>query len=62
MTRADDELTIQLWRDGETVHVDGGNGESYSADRDEIVHSLLPKYQAAGWVLDTSYELADPTP
>lgn len=58
MTRADDELTIELWKDGESIHVHCGNGESYTADRNDIVDSLIPAYQQTGWTLTTNYETA----
>ncbi|MFD4738686.1 hypothetical protein ACFWNQ_15135 [Streptomyces virginiae] len=58
MTRADEELTIELYRDGETIHVEGGNGEAYSGSRGEITNSLIPVYVLAGWTLTDNYETA----
>lgn len=59
-----DEVTIDLWTDDETVHVDGGDGESYTtssnAGRGEIEQSLLPKYRGRGYLLVRDYAVNDP--
>lgn len=58
MVRAGEELTIQLYRDHESIHVDGGNGEAFTADRDHITTHMVPSYEAAGWTLTANYETA----
>jgi hypothetical protein len=66
LTRADDgdEITIDLWRDGYTVRVDGGpdDGHDDEGGRQAIEEQILPKYVAAGYRVTSSYPVNDPEP
>ncbi|MEZ3180322.1 hypothetical protein KYY02_17005 [Streptomyces pimonensis] len=59
-----DEISIDLLTDGETVQVDGGDGESYSAvnARRDIEEQLLPKYTGRGYRVASAYAVNDPEP
>ncbi|MGW2520551.1 hypothetical protein ACWC09_26750 [Streptomyces sp. NPDC001617] len=57
-----DEVTIDLWTDGENVRVEGGDFEACDIGRGYITGTLLPKYEAAGYRVDTTYEVNDPAP
>lgn len=59
-----DEITIDLLTDDETVRVDGGDGEGFSASnaREVIEKTLLPKYLAAGYRIASAYAVNDPEP
>lgn len=62
LTRDDgDEISIDLWTDGETVRVDGGDHESADGGR-RYVDQLLAKYTAAGYRLVRDYPVNDPEP
>lgn len=52
------EATIDLWTDGDTVRVDGGNHEETEGGRPAVVQ-LLTTYQAAGWLLVRDYAVND---
>lgn len=56
-----DEITIDLWTDDYTVHVDGGpdNGDQREGGRADIDH-LLTKYRANGYRLVRDYAVNDP--
>ncbi|MFG2269103.1 hypothetical protein ACGFNY_04935 [Streptomyces chartreusis] len=58
-----DEISIDLWTDGYTVHVDGGpdNGEQWEGGRADVDH-LLTKYRANGYRLARDYAVNDPEP
>lgn len=43
-----DEITIDLWTDGDTIRVDGGDGEATEGGH-QMVDRLLAKYRAAGY-------------
>jgi hypothetical protein len=58
MTCDGDELTIELWKDLESIHVHGGDGESYTCCREEVITHTVPKYEQAGWTLTANYEVA----
>jgi hypothetical protein len=53
------EITIDLWTDGETVRVDGGDHEAIDNGR-RGVDQLLAKYQAAGYRIERDYPVNDP--
>lgn len=59
-----DEVTVDLLTDGETIQVDGGDGESCSVSnaRRVVEDRLLPKYTAAGYRLVGDYPVNDPEP
>lgn len=59
-----DEITIDLWTDGETVRVHGGPDDGHDNDRGRygIEQQLLPKYAAHGYQVDSSYPVNDPEP
>ncbi|MFD7465078.1 YajG family lipoprotein [Streptomyces tendae] len=60
LTRPDsDGITIDLWTDGYTVRVDGGDGEASETGRN-AVEELLEKYTAAGYRIASSYAVNDP--
>ncbi|CAL9647368.1 hypothetical protein [Streptomyces sp. enrichment culture] len=54
-----DEITIDLWIDGYTVRVDGGDGEASETGR-KAVEELLEKYTTAGYQITSSYAVNDP--
>jgi hypothetical protein len=54
-----DDLTIDLWTDGYTVRVDGGDHEHDERGR-AAVDALLTKYTAAGYRLVRDYTVNDP--
>lgn len=56
-----DEITIDLWTDGYTVRVDGGDHESGDGGR-RYVDRLLAKYQAAGYQAVRDYAVNEPEP
>lgn len=56
-----EELSIDLWTDGETVRVDGGPDDGDEDDRGRTaVEELLAKYTAAGYRLVRDYPVNDP--
>ena len=60
LTHADGgEVRIDLWTDGETVRVDGGDGESSDGGR-AAVEQLLAKYAARGYQVESSYPVNEP--
>lgn len=61
-TNPGDEITIDLWTDGETVRVDGGPDDGHNDDRGRyaIEQELLPKYTAHGYRIESSYAVNDP--
>ena len=54
-----DPVTIDLWRDDETVRVDGGEGEHTDRGRKDV-DRLIAKYQAAGYHVASNYPVNDP--
>ena len=57
-----DEICIDLWTDGETIQVHGGDGESYTPGpdaREQIEQQILPKYAALGYRVDSDYAVND---
>lgn len=56
-----DDISIDLWTDGYTVRVDGGDGEDSEGGR-KAVDELLATYQAAGYRLERDYPVNDPAP
>jgi hypothetical protein len=56
-----DTITIDLWTDGYTVRVDGGDQETSEAGR-KAVEELLEKYTTAGYRIASSYPVNDPEP
>ena len=62
LTRDDgDEISIDLWTDGETVRVDGGDHEAADGGR-HYVDQLIAKYTAAGYRIERDYPVNDPEP
>ena len=57
-----DTITIDLWTDGSTVRVHGGPDDGHDDDRGRyaIEQQLLPKYQAHGYRVESSYAVNDP--
>ncbi|MFM9656796.1 hypothetical protein [Streptomyces scabiei] len=66
LTHPDDGSTIaiDLWTDGYSVRVDGGpdDGHDDEGGRQAIEEQLLPKYEAAGYRITSSYPVNDPEP
>ncbi|WP_354596110.1 hypothetical protein R1Y80_00910 [Streptomyces sp. JL1001] len=56
-----DDVHIELWTDGYTVRVDGGDDEDSEQGR-PAVNALLAKYRAAGYRLAHDYPVNDPEP
>lgn len=56
-----DEISIDLWTDGYSVRVDGGDGEACESGR-KSVEELLEKYAAAGYRVQSAYAVNDPEP
>ena len=56
-----DEITVDLWTDGETVRVDGGDREAGDGGR-RYVDRLLAKYTAAGYRIERDYAVSDAEP
>ncbi|EFE65827.1 predicted protein [Streptomyces viridosporus ATCC 14672] len=56
-----DEVTVELWTDGYTVRVTGGDGEDSEGGR-KAVDALLGKYRAAGYRLVRDYPVNDAEP
>ncbi|MCL8016951.1 hypothetical protein [Streptomyces sp. AS02] len=56
-----EDVTIELWADGETVRVDGGEEEATEGGR-SMVERLLAKYTAAGYRIERDYPVNDPAP
>ncbi|MFE0887871.1 hypothetical protein ACFW4Q_02350 [Streptomyces rochei] len=56
------EMTIELWTDGYSVRVHGGpdDGHDDEGGLRAIEEELLPKYQAAGYEITSSYAVNDP--
>lgn len=54
-----DQLSIDLWTDGYTVRVEGGDGEASETGR-KAVEELLEKYTAAGYRVTSDYPVNDP--
>jgi hypothetical protein len=58
-----DEITIDLWTDGENVRVDGGPDDGHDDDRGQTaVEQLLAKYATVGYRLVRDYPVNDPAP
>ncbi|MEU0393849.1 hypothetical protein ABZ208_13900 [Streptomyces sp. NPDC006208] len=56
-----DEISIDLWTDGENVRVDGGPDDGHDDDRGRrAVDQLLSKYAAAGYRLVRDYAVNSP--
>jgi hypothetical protein len=55
-----DAISIDLWTDGYTVHVDGGPDDGHQDDRgQQAADQLLAKYAAAGYRLVRDYPVND---
>ncbi|MFD0074309.1 hypothetical protein ACFVIY_17930 [Streptomyces sp. NPDC127166] len=54
-----DEITIDLWTDGESVRVEGGQGESTDGGRKDV-DRLIEKYCLRGYWVTAGYEVNDP--
>ncbi|MEU0656149.1 hypothetical protein ABZ485_28425 [Streptomyces albogriseolus] len=63
LTRAadGDEIHIELWTDGYSVRVDGGDGEDSEGGK-TAVDELIAKYEAAGYRQTRDYPVNDPQP
>jgi hypothetical protein len=57
-----EDITIELWTDDETVRVHGGPDDGDDSDRGRraVEETLLPKYLAAGYRLERTYQVNDP--
>lgn len=56
-----DDVHIELWTDGYSVRVTGGDDEDSEQGR-PAVDTLLAKYQAAGYQVAHDYSVNDPEP
>jgi hypothetical protein len=56
-----DPIRIDLWTDGYSVRVEGGNGESTEGGR-VSVNRLLEKYCLRGYWVTSDYAVNDPEP
>ncbi|MFF5977158.1 hypothetical protein ACFY7C_37300 [Streptomyces sp. NPDC012769] len=54
-----DEITIDLWTDGESVRVEGGGHESTDGGRKDV-ERLLEKYALRGYWVTSDYAVNDP--
>ena len=54
-----DEVTIDLWTDGESVRIEGGQGESADGGRKDV-DRLIEKYCLRGYWITTDYAVNDP--
>ncbi|MFC8832321.1 hypothetical protein ACFT8V_03865 [Streptomyces griseoincarnatus] len=54
-----DQVHIELWTDGYTVRVDGGDGEDSEGGK-SAVDELIAKYKAAGYRQADDYPVNDP--
>ncbi|MFF4644926.1 hypothetical protein [Streptomyces sp. NPDC001389] len=54
-----DEIRIDLWTDGESVRVEGGNGESIDGGRKDALR-LVEKYCLRGYWVTSDYAVNDP--
>jgi len=54
-----DEVTIDLWTDGESVRVEGGQGESTDGGRKDV-DRLIERYCLRGYWITNDYAVNDP--
>ncbi|MEU4912252.1 hypothetical protein [Streptomyces fradiae] len=54
-----DRVTIDLWTDGYSVRVDGGNSESTEGGRQDV-EKLLERYALRGYWVESDYPVNDP--
>jgi hypothetical protein len=59
LTRGTDEISIDLWTDGYSVRVDGGDHDDSEGGRTDV-DRLLAKYQAAGYQTVRDYAVNGP--
>jgi hypothetical protein len=55
----DEQVHIELWTDGYSVRVDGGDGEDSEGGK-TAVGELIAKYEAAGYQQTRDYPVNDP--